>query len=225
MTDLEGMIDVFIITNGRSTFEYCEKSLQLQKDVKFNINVIRDMSWQVAHEELLKKCNSIFALRVDDDMLLHPLALKFMYECVKNQDRKIALRGWRLWEPWSNKVCKGIKVYNSKIAKKIGFHLDHLGKIDKPFTVNAKKHGYKIKYTRDVVAIHSCGDFKEHLRYWSMRGETTGSNFKTKEQWAENLIRDFPLSLQEQYLLSDNFLPQLNKKNGTEFGKLIDRRL
>jgi hypothetical protein len=220
MTDLEGMIDVFVITNGRSTFEYCEKSLQLQKDVKFNINIIRDMNWQDAHEELLKRCRSKFALRVDDDMLLHPLALKFMYQCVKKQKDNIALRGWRLWEPWSNKVCKGIKVYNTKIAKKIGFHLDHLGKIDKPFTRNAEKAGYKIKYTRDVVAIHSCGNFKEHLEYWKMRGESTGSNFETKEKWAKELIKDFPMTLEEQYGLTGKFLRQLNKDK--DFGNLLN---
>ena len=220
MIDLKGMIDVFIITNGRSTFEYCKKSIDNQRDVKFKTVIIKDMGWQEAHEELLGRCSSRFALRVDDDMLLHPLALKFMYECVKNQDNKVALRGWRLWEPWSNKVCKGIKVYNSKIAKKIGFHLDYLGKIDKPFTINAKKHGYKIKYTRDIVAIHSCGDFKEHLRYWSMRGEVTGSNFEMKKRWAKELIKDFPMTLEEQYGLTGKFLRQLNKDK--EFGNLLN---
>lgn len=220
MIDLAGMIDIFIITNGRSTFEYCEKSLQLQKDVKFNINIIRDKGWQEAHEELLRRSNSRFVLRVDDDMLLHPSSLKFMYTCVKEQSDKIALRGWRLWEPWSNKICKGIKVYNTKIANKIGFHLDHLGKIDKPFTINAKKHGYKIKYTRDIVAIHSCGNFKEHLRYWDMRGESAGSNFRAKKKWAKGLIKYFSMTLKEQYGLTGEFLKQLNK--GVEFGNFLN---
>ena len=68
MIDLEGMIDIFIITNGRSTYEYCKKSVDNQKDVKFKINIIRDMDWQSAHEELLRTCGSKFALRVDDDI-------------------------------------------------------------------------------------------------------------------------------------------------------------
>jgi hypothetical protein len=224
MINLKNIIDVFIITNGRSTFEYSDRSIKSQDGVKFRSIIIRDMGWQAAHEKMLDMSESKFILRVDDDMLLHPFALNFMYTCVQKQSDNIALRGWRLWEPWSNKVCKGIKVYNASIAKKIGFHLDHLGKIDKPFTVNAKKQGYEIKYTRDVIAIHACGDFKEHLRYWGIRGEAAGDNFKAKKKWAKKLIKDFPMSLQEQYDLTGNFLPQFNHNRGTLFGNFLNNK-
>jgi len=219
--DLNKIIDVFIITNGRSTFPYCLDSVGSQKDVKFKLNIIEDMGWQEAHEEMLRRCISRFALRVDDDMLLHPLALKFMYGCVKNQKDNIALRGWRLWEPWSNKMCKGIKVYNVGIAKKIGFRLDHLGKIDKPFTKNAEKAGYKIKYSKDIVAIHSCGTFKEHLKYWKMRGESKGKKFEEKKKWAKNLMRNCSYTLKEQYNLNIDFVPNENIKRGTKFGDFL----
>jgi hypothetical protein len=221
MINLSGTIDVFVITNGRSTFDYCKKSIENQQGVIFKPTYIKNRGWQEAHEILLKKCESKFALRVDDDMLLHPMALKFMYQCVKKQKDDIALRGWRLWEPWSNKVCKGIKVYNHKIAKKVGFKLDHLGKIDKPFTRNAEKAGYKIKYTRDVVAIHSCGDFSEHLKYWEMRGEAKNGNFTEKKIWAENLIKSCKMNLQEQYDLNKKFIGDYNIKKGYDFGKFI----
>lgn len=221
MINLSGVIDVFVITNGRSTFKYCKRSVEKQKDVKFKTVIIKDMGWQEAHEELLRGCNARYALRVDDDMLLHPLALKFMYKCVKKQEDNIALRGWRLWEPWSDKVCKGIKVYDVKIAKKIGFHIDRLGKIDKPFTKNAEEAGYKIKYTRDVVAIHSCGDFSEHLKYWEMRGEAKNGKFTEKKVWAEDLIRSCKMSLQEQYDLNKKFIKDYNIKKGTDFGRFI----
>lgn len=222
MIDLKGMIDVFIITNGRSTFEYCKRSVENQQGVDFNPIYIKHKGWQEAHHVLLKKCKSKYALRVDDDMLLHPLVLKFMYKCVKNQDNKVALRGWRLWEPWSNKMCKGIKVYNIEIAKKIGFHLDPLGKIDKPFTKNAEKAGYKIKYSKDIVAIHSCGDFKEHLKYWSMRGESSGKDFPKKKAWAKDLIESCSMTLKEQYDLNKKFIPNKNIKMGTKFGDFFN---
>ena len=221
MIQLYGTIDVFVITNGRSTFPYCKKSIEEQQGMRFHPIYIKNKGWQEAHEILLKQCQSKYALRVDDDMLLHPLALKFMYECVRWQKEDIALRGWRLWEPWSNKVCKGIKVYNVEIAKKIGFKLDHLGKIDKPFTKNAEKAWYKIKYTRDVVAIHSCGDFNEHLKYWEMRGEAKNGKFTDKKIWAEDLIKSCKMSLQEQYELNKKFIGDYNIKRGTDFGKFI----
>lgn len=222
MIDLRGTIEVFIITNGRSTFKCCKESVNNQIDVKFNTTIISGFGWQEAHERILRECDSKFALRVDDDMLLHPHALKFMYQCIKNQSDKIALRGWRLWEPWSYKVCKGIKVYNLAAARKIGFKLDKLGKIDKPFTKNAEKSGYKIKYSQDVVAVHSCGNYKEHLKYWGMRGESSGPQFEIKKKWAEELIKDFPMSIQKQYKLTGKFLKKLNNKRKTEFGRMIN---
>lgn len=217
-----GKIDIFVITNGRSTFKYCIESINLQKGVEFKFHIIRDMDWLSAHLDLLSKCKSKFALRVDDDMLLHPCALEFMWQCIKDQNDKIALRGWRLWEPWSDKVCKGIKVYNVNAANKIGFKLDKLGKIDKSFTRNAEKKGYKIKYSQDVIAIHSCGDYKEHLRYWKMRGESSGPLFEIKKKWANELIKDFPMPLDEQYKLTGKFLKKLNNKRKTDFGRMID---
>lgn len=223
MIDLNGKIDVFVITNGRSTFNYCIKSIHSQKDVEFEFWVIENMSWLDAHLDLLSKCKSKFALRVDDDMLLHPYALKFMWQCIENQSDKIALRGWRLWEPWSNKVCKGIKVYNVAAAKKIGFKLDKLGKIDKPFTINAERKGCSTKYSQDVVAIHSCGTYEEHLKYWEMRGESSGSQFKIKKKWAKKLIKNFDMSLQEQYKLIGKFLKKLNNNKNTEFSKFIKK--
>jgi hypothetical protein len=220
--DLDGTIEVFIITNGRSTFKHCKNSVENQVGVKFNTTIIKDFGWQEAHERILSECDSRFALRVDDDMLLHPYAINFMYQCVKDQSDKIALRGWRLWEPWSDKVCKGIKVYNLAAAQKIGFKLDKRGKIDKPFTKNAERMGYKVKYSQDVVAIHSCGDFDEHLRYWEMRGEASIKSFKGKKKWAENLISNFSMSLEDQYKLTGKFMKKLNKKKRTDFGYFID---
>jgi len=221
MIDLRDLIDVFIITNGRSTYNICRESVNSQKDVHFRIHVIQDMDWLGAHIELLKKSESKFALRVDDDMLLHPYTVKFMYECIKEQSDKIALRGWRLWEPWSNKICKGIKVYNTVAAKKIGFELDNLGKIDKPFTKNAKKKGYRTEYSYDIVGIHSCGKYEEHLKYWIMRGEVNGPQFDIKKKWAKKLMNKFDMSLEDQYKLTETLLPKLNKKKYTDFGRMI----
>lgn len=222
MIGLTGKIDIFVITNGRSTFEYCIESINLQKGVEFKFHIIRDMDWLSAHLDLLNKCKSKFALRVDDDMLLHPFALKFMWQCIKNQNDKVALRGWRLWEPWSDKVCKGIKVYNVEAVKKIGFKLDIRGKIDKPFTKNSKKMGYKVEYSQDVIAIHSCGDFQEHLKYWEMRGEANSKYFKKKKKWAENLMNNFAMSLNDQYKLTGEFMKKLNRKRNTDFWRFLN---
>jgi len=223
MLDLKKQIDVFIITNGRSTFPYCKKSVDNQKNVMFKTSIIENKEWIKAHLDIVGSCQSKFFLRVDDDMFLNPYAISFFGECIKNQDDNIALRGCKLWEPWSNKMCRGIKIYNLDIVKKVGFRIDLLGKIDKPFAEDCEARGYNIKYSGDVVAIHACGKIEEHLKYWEMRGENKGIDFNKKREWATNLIKKCDLSLEQQYDLSGEFLLNLNKKNKTSFWDFINK--
>jgi len=220
--DLRGKIDVFIITNGRSTFPFCEKTVNEQVGVKFSMSVHRDTDWLTSNKRMFEVSEAKYCLRVDDDMFLNNNTLRFMWYCLKNTSDKVALRGWRLWEPWSNKMCKGIKVYNRKLANKIGLRIDNLGKVDKPYTSDAEKKGYKIEYSRDMIAIHAAGRFEEHVKYWEMRGESKGPEFKKKLKWAKESMKKYNLSLEEQYAMTGRFIINKNKENNTEFGRFLN---
>jgi len=75
--DLREKFNVFIITNGRSTFEYCHEAIKGQIGVLVNIHIVRDRKWVDANNYCLANCPSKYFLRVDDDMMLHPKALLF----------------------------------------------------------------------------------------------------------------------------------------------------
>ena len=220
--DLKGKIDVFIITNGRSTFPFCLKTVEEQYKVKFTLRIHENMDWLTANVKMFEVSDAKYCLRVDDDMFLNNQALRFMWHCLEKADDKVALRGWRLWEPWSNKVCKGIKVYNRKLASKIGLRIDKLGKVDKPFTLDAEKKGYKINYSRDICAIHAAGKFEEHVKYWKMRGESGGPEFKKKLKWAKESMKKYNLSLEEQYAMAGRFIIDKNKEYNTEFERFVN---
>jgi len=223
MKNLDGLLDIFLITNGRSTFQYALQSLLDQQDIICNPQIIKDLPWLEANLTIVSRCKSKYFLRVDDDMLLHPKTISFMLKCIKDQDSNIALRGWRLWEPYSLKVCKGIKIYNHKLVQMIGFRINELGKIDKPFTEDATKQGFKQVYTDDVVAIHSCSTFEEHLDYAVKRGEDKGKDFKKEKRWMRNQIGNFNLSLEQQYVLRTDFLETLNTKKKTDFSRYLKK--
>ena len=133
MIDTDGIIEVFIITNGRSTFPYCLNSVKSQVGIKFKTTIISNKPWLEANLSILDKCKSKYFVRVDDDMLIHNRAIEFMNYVVANQKGDVGMRQWRLWEPYSNKVCKGIKIYTADVARKIGFRVNEIGKIDKMF--------------------------------------------------------------------------------------------
>tara|TARA_Y100000310_G_C20690569_1_gene821920 strand:+ start:201 stop:878 length:678 start_codon:yes stop_codon:yes gene_type:complete len=221
ITDIDGKLEVFIITNGRSTFEYCQNSIQGQLGVKFKTTIHRDMDWLTANKRILDVCKSEFFVRVDDDMLLHPRAISFMFKCVSHQSSRCALRGWKLWEPYSVKVIKGVKAYNLELAKDIGFRISAIGKIDKVFSADAKRKRKKIIYTEDIVGIHSCSTFPEHLQYAIMRGENKGDNFKQEKMWMKKVITGCKLSLRKQAKMSDGYVRRLNKKNKSGFYKFL----
>lgn len=222
MTDLTGEIEVYIITNGRSTFSYCKQSVKNQQDVRFRLSYHENMKWIDANRKILDDCRSRFFIRVDDDMFLHPKAISFIWSVVKNAKNKVALHQWRLWEPYSNKVCKGIKAYNTVVAQDIGFRPNEIGKIDKNFTADAEKKGYKLRSYNDVIAVHACASLEEHLNYAKMRGEHHGQRFSKKKKWMEEKIGNFDMSLSEQYKISHgNFIFDRNKERNTDFYRFL----
>lgn len=221
--NLIGKLDVFLITNGRSTSNYAIRNIENQKS-KFRFEIIRDMSWLDANIEITKRCTAPFFVRVDDDMILHSRAIEFMFAKIQEQSNKVAMRGWRLWEPFSDKVIKGIKVYNLEAVEKIRFRLNDLGKIDKCFNVDSRQKGYVLKWHDDVLGIHSCAGLKENMKYIKMRGENQAGGFKDKKKWLVDTLKNFRMTLDEQASLASGFIEKKNKKKNTDFSRYIEKR-
>ena len=221
MLDLSNKLEVYFITNGRSTSEYALAALHAQKYVQFKIVIHRDMDWLSANKRILEVCTSKFFMRVDDDMILNPHAVRYMWHCVEKQSSRIALKGCKLWEPYSSKVVKGVKAYNLRLAREIGFKISKIGKIDKIFSADAKRKRKKISYTNDVIGIHACSNFKEHLKYAIMRGEDKGSGFSTERAWMKHHINKFNVPLPKQAKMADKFVRRLNKRKRTGFFRFL----
>lgn len=184
-----------------------------------DFEVIEGKSWLEANQTILKRCKTPYFLRVDDDMLVQEHAIPFMWNCIDGQSPRIALRQWELWEPYNNRTVRGIKIYTTKIAQKIGYRVNHLGKIDKPFRADCDAKGYSIESQKDIVGVHSCSDNEEeHVRYAKMRGEHHGKDFKKKEKAMRKAIRKCKLNLKQQLARTkgEHFL-KLNRERHNEF--------
>lgn len=216
-------IEAFIITNGRSTFEYVQKALQ-EQSVSIKITVIRDMKWIDAVNKCVKLCKSRFFIRVDDDMFLHPLYVEYVYNKIINYKRinRLAAYTCKLWEDWQSYIAGTVKVYQTARIKDMnGFRANIMGKIDKPFEADRRKKNFiVIKDDRSVVGVHGMGTWEEQENYRSL---WLKNNSKIKYSRPKSYLRSqrkYKKTPYEQYLLAKN-LRKLNKRNRSGFWKFM----
>jgi hypothetical protein len=221
--DLTDCFDVFVITNGRASFEYVIKSLEEQKNVKFNLHIIRDMKWIDACNSCLKHSSLPFYLRLDDDMILHPMAIHYYYHVLKQGiASNVVVYGSILWEPWNKRVCNIAKLYNRDLTSKVGFEVDSRGKVDKIFRKKSAKIGFKILKDSSVVGIHAACSFDDNYRYSQLRGEINDPTFKIRHKeiiYLDKILNKTPLN--KQLEMANKDLYKFNKKNNTLFAKFI----
>jgi len=222
--DLTKFIDVFLITNGRKSFKYVLKSLERQKDVKFSLSIIRDVKWIDACNDCLEHSDLPMYLRLDDDMILHPMALQFFNHFINNGLRDDAvIYCLKLWEPWNNRLANKVKVYVRKLTKEIGFETDARGKVDKIFIKNSKKRKYKIVGDKtSSIGIHAACSFDDNYRYSRLRNELNVPAFKIRNREIiklDRVLKNIPYS--KQLEMSDKDLAVLNIKKNTLFGKFL----
>ncbi len=223
MIDLRGKLDAFIITNGRGTFKYAERAARAQRGVIFDINIVDDMKWLEANNECVKMCKSEFFLRIDDDMVLHPLSLLFIHDQMQTLPDDTAMMFWKLWDAWKDRWVNSIKIYRKRAVEDIGFRISKIGKIDKCFKEDVGNSKYCIRANKSILGIHACSNSKEHIRYAMMRGENKGENFEAKRARLKG-IDGYNFSLKQQYKMATakgDKIEKVNREGRTAFHTII----
>ena len=211
-------VEIFVITNGRSTFKYALQSAQNQIG-EFPVHVIRDMKWVDALNKCLDICQSPFYLRVDDDMFIHPLCVKYMLDKAK-KTKSIGAYICRLWEDWSGRSGGYIKLYKTKAAKKIRFRANKLGKVDKPFFKDMAKTKYKSVKDKSLVGLHACGTIEDEKKYRQLWLKDNAKVFYKEPKELDRARKKYKKTVKQQYELISK-LKDKNKKYKTKFFKLI----
>lgn len=228
MIDIKKEMEVFIITNGRSSFQYVKKSIDNQKNVLFNYNIVENLNWIDACNECLHFSNIPFYLRVDDDMILHPLAVSYYYYLIKNQNTSNSIIiNCKLWDFSRNQTISSLKLYNRSLTKNIGFEIDERGKVDRIFKKksNSKKYIYGgDKYS--IVGIHASCPIEENMKYAYLRGEDKSKDFNLKLEHflsSSKYLKNHDLKYQSD--ISENSIFSKNIEYNTNFSKFINGEL
>jgi len=224
--NFNSLFDVFVITNGRESFDYVIQSLKNQIGVTSNIIEVRDKTWLDACNYCLAYSDKPYYFRIDDDMILHPMTFLFYFEAVKNnKEENVVLFNYKLWEPWNKRLAGNLKVYNRKLTKVLGFEVDKNGRVDKIFKQKSEQNNFKYasdKYS--CVGIHAACSYKDNMFYSELRKEKGTERYKgrLKEiKFLDEVYKKFPLSKQLEMSNEDVYL--YNKNNNTKFFKFIEK--
>ena len=215
-------LEAFVITNNRSSLKYCMDSINKQ-ELKIPITVISNMSFVDANNKALKMCKSKFYFRIDDDFLLNKYTFAFMNSVIRAKNyNNIVLYDCRLWEDFTQKIIRGLKVYNSDLVRQLGgFSANKLGKIDKLF--KKKIDNSKFATIRDkgsVVGIHSCPSWEDQVKYEKLWTSNAAINHK---KTTRSDMKKYDKDLLYQSSLSGDFLVNLNRKNKTNFYRFMKK--
>jgi len=121
----------------------------------------------------------------------------------------------KLYEHYSKMVAGRVKFYDVKKVLSIGgFRTNRLGKIDRAFEEDAKKHGLKISIAckKSPVGLHAMGTWEEQVAYESLWG-----NKKSRR----GNMKKYDKSPEWQYENCERIIERYNRQNNTPFWKFI----
>lgn len=220
----DNLLEAFVITNNRSSLKYCVDSIGRQ-DMQIPVTIIEGMSFVDANNKALRECKSKFYFRIDDDFLLNKYTFSFMNSVIRSKKHEdIVLYDCRLWEDFTQKIIRGLKMYNSNLVRRLGgFSANKLGKIDKLFKKKIDNSNFStIRDKSSIVGIHSCPPWEDQIKYEHLW--TKNATVKHRKTTRSSMKR-YDKDLSYQYSLSDDFLINLNRKKKTKFHRFIRNRM
>lgn len=221
----EKHIECFILTNGAGSALWAEKSLKAQT-VQCKITCVSGLDIVQAMESCLALSEAKYFIKVDDDMFLHPQTVNFMIDYTKKHGT-LGLYGFLIWEPWQKRTIKNIKIYNTDIARKIGFCKNDRGKIDRIFAKQiVEQFGRKhLHENKSVVAIHALRSLEDQIMYrdmWMKNSVAENLDEYMKIDKDQASIFQCSLSYEEQYAMLSQLL--LINKHSTDFYRFCRTR-
>jgi glycosyltransferase involved in cell wall biosynthesis/MoaA/NifB/PqqE/SkfB family radical SAM enzyme/predicted O-methyltransferase YrrM len=214
---------IFCFTNGRSTFDYCVRSLTDSWDRNEKTVVLRDMDFFEATAQCLEDCETPYFFKVDDDFLLHPQAIAYMRKKVLEYPypEELGIYYCHLWEDWTSRVRQSIKVYRAEALRRIGgFQANDQGKVDEATKAALERAGFKVVEDPSVVALHACGTWEEQLEYERLWSAMADAPYKKPTHDAMKAYCGTK-SLDTQYAMRLGTLESINRQLNTPFHRFL----
>lgn len=214
------IVEAFVITNGRETFDYVLRSLK-EQSVPINITVIKDMKWEDALNQCVKLCKSDYFIRIDDDMFLHRLCFQYYSKKITGLSKKCGVYTCRLWEEWSQKPIHGLRLYNTNLANKLQFRTSKLGKVDKLYRQRMEDIGFFEARDKSIVGVHALAGQIDQRKYRDLwRDKNCKLSPLEFSRTFDNKIHKVNLSLDDQYFMLSR-MRKINSRYKTPYAQYI----
>lgn len=201
--------DICVFTNGRSSFDYCMKSIESQT-IKANIHLYENLQVANSMNQIIKDDNvSEYFVKIDDDFILHPYAFEYMEKFIPFNDN-VGFKYWHLFDAATSSNIQSIKMYSKTKALEVGgFIPDESGRIDVNFMHKIKDNGNKILKDDSVIAVHCCPPMHDQNKYEKIWKRASPTRMHTKPN--KHYMRKYKKELIEQYEESEKWINKSNK--------------
>ncbi len=185
MVDLSDVVTVFVTTIDAPTFDACMAHLAAQ-DCRFTLRVIHhEAPMNVAFQRMLDDCRTPYYVQVDEDMLLHPHAVRTLYERITAAPPRTAICVANLFDTHLQRCIIGVKIYRHAIVR----HYPYADRdsFERDQVMRFEADGYRVE--RSPVGIEP------------VPGETLGLH---GTQWTTPLIYERYAKLERRRILEAN---------------------
>jgi hypothetical protein len=209
--------EVVLFTNGRSTAQWAAIACRPDR-------VIDGKGYRDAMAELLNT-DASRVVKLDDDMILHPMALKYMREMAATAGERLAYLACNLWEDYTRQIRYGVKIYNVDAVRSIGGfqHDPETGKCDSWTNAALERAGYIGMRDTSIVGVHAAGTPDEHEAYMDL-WRKAGRPGKRWSKASDKSVPQYKFDPEQQYRMSAGLVEALNESNRTPFSRWIKRQ-
>jgi glycosyltransferase involved in cell wall biosynthesis len=147
--DIAAEMTVFVSTVGAASFPECMAHLEAQ-DCRFRLEVIENVApMSAAFQQMLDRCQTPFYVQVDEDMILHPFAIRRLHDWIVTAAPDVAfVVGW-LWDVHLGRGIQGVKAYRHDICRH--YRYADVQSCEKDQLLRMQKDG--LRYLRPSEAI------------------------------------------------------------------------
>ena len=148
--DLSDAVTVFVTTVGALTYEACLRHLRDQ-DCTFRLQIIDHVApMNVAFQRMLDECRTPYYVQVDEDMLLHPHAVRTLYENIVGAGANVAIYVAELYDVHVERCIQGVKIFRHDIVRRYPFTAGNAFESEQ--VTRLEEDGYVV--LRTVCGVH-----------------------------------------------------------------------
>ena len=187
--NLSDQVTVFITTVGAPSYDACLDHLG-QQDCQFATQIIdRVAPMNTAFQKMLDDCTTPYYVQLDEDMLLRPNAVRWLYKTMIEAEPNVAIVCAYLFDVHLERPIQGVKIFRHDIVRNYPFaavescELNHNERLELA--------GFKVRiFEPEEIAESDDGTLGLHGTHWTP--ETIYDRFSNLER----KYRRFPEKLQ-----------------------------